>query len=90
MARMELAPSPPPGLYICPSDPLGPHRRLLEAGTPRGLWWVRAEEDVRRKTTAKAVLTSARHGVPAQSCLVPVLKQSLGSGPCTLGQAEAC
>lgn len=45
---------------------------------------------MRRKTTAKAELTSAQHGVPAQSCLVPAPKQSPGSGPCTLGQAEAC
>lgn len=45
---------------------------------------------MRRKTTAKAELISAQHGVPAQSCLVPAPKQSPGSGPCTLGQAEAC
>ena len=48
MAQMDLCP-PLPRLCICPKDPLAPQERLLEAGTPRGLWWVRAGGDVRRR-----------------------------------------
>lgn len=91
MAQMELCPPPTP-----PVSTSAPVIHWAPTGETAGGWHLKGavvgqgrgrcdEED-----HGKAVLTSAWHGVPAQSCLVPALKQSPGSGPCTLGQAEAC
>ena len=81
MAQMELCPPPTP-----PVSTSAPVIHWAPTGETAGGWHLKGavvgqgrgrcdEED-----HGKAVLTSAWHGVPAQSCLVPALKQSPGSG----------